>query len=62
MIKDDEDQSKKKKEKFESKVLTSKKRKESIPEQKSIDEKEKTFLTIEYLWIISQDLEIARLV
>jgi hypothetical protein len=45
LIKDDEDQSKKKKEKFESKVLTSKKRKESIPEQKSIDEEEKASVT-----------------
>jgi hypothetical protein len=45
LIKDNEDQSKKKKEKFESKVLTSKKRKESIPEQKSIDEEEKTSAT-----------------
>jgi hypothetical protein len=45
LIKDNEDQSKKKKEKLESKVLTSKKRKESIPEQKSIDEEEKTSAT-----------------
>jgi hypothetical protein len=43
--KDDEDQSKKKRQKFESKVLTSKKRKDSIPEQKSIDEEEKTSMT-----------------
>jgi hypothetical protein len=43
--KDDEDQSKKKKQKFEAKVLTSKKRKGSIPEQKSIDEEEKTSAT-----------------
>jgi hypothetical protein len=45
LIKDDEDQSKKKKQKFESKVLTSKKRKDSIPVQKSIDEEEKTSAT-----------------
>jgi hypothetical protein len=32
--KDDEDQSKKRKQKFEAKVLASKKRKDSIPEQK----------------------------
>jgi hypothetical protein len=43
--KDDEDQSKKKKQKFEAKVLASKKRKDSIPEQKSIDEEEKTSAT-----------------
>jgi hypothetical protein len=43
--KDNEDQSKKKKQKFEAKVLTSKKRKDSIPEQKSIDEEEKTSAT-----------------
>jgi hypothetical protein len=43
--KDDEDQSKKRKQKFEAKVLASKKRKDSIPEQKSIDEEEKTSAT-----------------
>jgi hypothetical protein len=43
--KDDEDQSKKKKQKPEAKVLASKKRKDSIPEQKSIDEEEKASAT-----------------
>jgi hypothetical protein len=43
--KDDEDQSKKKKQKSEAKALASKKRKDSIPKQKSIDEEEKTYAT-----------------
>jgi hypothetical protein len=43
--KDDEDQSKEKKQKYEAKAVTSKKRKNSTPKQKSIDEEEKTSAT-----------------
>jgi hypothetical protein len=43
--KDDEDQSKKKKQEPEAKTIALKKRKASTPKQKSIDEKERTFAT-----------------
>jgi hypothetical protein len=43
--KDDKDQSKKKKQKYEAKTFASKKRKDSSPKQKSIDKEEKTSAT-----------------